>query len=282
LNGWKQNYFNNNKKNHNWKERAFSDQLKMRADHANAHLHKSKWVCYKTMCDQIEKAICRFWWGSKEGQQKIHWKARKELFKPKFHGGLGFRDMHLFNKAMLAKQVWRLQTDPDSLVGQCIKARYYPNTDILNSSQGRNASYAWQSIHQSIDLIHKGSCWKIGNGLSINIWKDNWLVSQNGYKIFTPQANHNNINKVEDIMLLQPQKSWNSNLIDQIFLPFESELIKQIPLIDDPIEDQLMWPHSKDGSYTVKIGYNLLKLWQEAERPSTTLNNSNNNLWKKL
>jgi hypothetical protein len=124
----------------------------------------SNFMIPKSMCDQIEKAICRFWWGSKEGQQKIHWKARKELFKPKFQGGLGFRDMHLFNKAMLAKQVWRLQTDPNSLVGQCFKARYYPNTDILHSSQGRNASYAWQSIYQAIDLIHKGSCWKIGNG----------------------------------------------------------------------------------------------------------------------
>jgi hypothetical protein len=242
----------------------------------------SNFMIPKSMCDQIEKAICRFWWGSKEGQQKIHWKARKELFKPKFQGGLGFRDMHLFNKAMLAKQVWRLQTDPNSLVGQCFKARYYPNTDILHSSQGRNASYAWQSIYQAIDLIHKGSCWKIGNGQLVNIWEDNWLVYQNGYKTFTPQANHYNINKVEDIMLLQHQKNWNTNLIDQIFLPFESDLIKQIPLIDVPMDDRLMWPYSKDGIYSVKIGYNLLQSWQEAERPSTTINTRNNTIWKKL
>jgi hypothetical protein len=122
----------------------------------------------------------------------------------------------------------------------------------------------------------------VGNGASINVWKDNWLVSQNGFKVFTPQANHTNINKVEDLMLLQPQKNWDTTLIDQIFLPFESDLIKQIPLIKDPIEDQLMWPHSKDGTYTVKTGYNLLKLWQEAERPNTTLNTMNNTLLKNL
>jgi hypothetical protein len=27
----------------------------------------------------------------------------------------------------------------------------------------------------------------------------------------------------------------------------------------EAIDDQLMWPHSKDGIYTVKSGYNLLK-----------------------
>ncbi|MCI01383.1 putative ribonuclease H protein, partial [Trifolium medium] len=103
----------------------------------------------------------------------IHWKARKELLQPKVNGGLGFRDMHMFNMAMLAKQVWRLQTNP-------------------------------------------------------------------------------------------------------------GELIKQLPLIQEPIEDQLMWPHTKDGLYSVKSGYNLLRHWQESDNPSSANPNPYSQVWKKL
>jgi hypothetical protein len=45
---------------------------------------------------QIKSAICKLWWGSKDSNHKIHWKAKAELFKPKFNGGLGFRDICIF------------------------------------------------------------------------------------------------------------------------------------------------------------------------------------------
>jgi hypothetical protein len=123
----------------------------------------------KGMCERIEQAICRFWRGNSETQKRIHWKAKKDIFKSKLAGGLGFRDMQLFNKAILAKQVWRLQTEPTTLLGQCLKAKYYPNSDILHAQQGRNSSYTWQSIYHAINIIKKGSCWKVGNGQHINI-----------------------------------------------------------------------------------------------------------------
>jgi hypothetical protein len=127
----------------------------------------------KDICSQIERAICKFWWGGKEGQHKIHWKAKKDLFKPKFSGGLGFREMHLFNLAMLAKQGWRLHTNPTSLLSQCLKAKYYPHSDVLKSQIGNKPSFTWRSIHQAIWVLNKGSCWKVGLGSKINIWRDN-------------------------------------------------------------------------------------------------------------
>jgi hypothetical protein len=48
-------------------------------------------------------------------------------------GGMGFRDFHSFNKALLAKQCWRLWNQPDSLVSQIMKAKYYPDCNILEA-----------------------------------------------------------------------------------------------------------------------------------------------------
>jgi hypothetical protein len=236
----------------------------------------------KSLCDRIEQSICKFWWGSSNNHQKVHWKARKDLFKSKMAGGLGFRDMHLFNKAMLAKQVWRLHTDPTSLLSQCLKAKYYPNSDILHAQQGRTSSHAWQSIFQAISTIKKGSCWKVGNGNDINIWEDKWVAWQNGYKILTPRQEQTNLQKVNELLTDTPSKSWNSNVIDQCFIPSEGDLIKQTPLIMEPVDDQLMWPHTKDGNYSVKSGYNLLKHWLDSTNPSSANTVRQSNHWKKL
>jgi hypothetical protein len=68
-----------------------------------------------------------------------------------------------------------------------------------------------------------------------------------------------------------------------VFFPFERDQIQQIPLIMEQNEDQLMWPHTKEGSYTVKSGYNMIKLWQDnANLASTSANSLNNKLWKTL
>ena len=51
---------------------------------------------------------------------------------------------------------------------------------------------------------------------------------------------------------------WNEQVVDDIFLPFEAQRIKSIPLCVTDQEDCLSWPRCKSGSYSVKTGYQLL------------------------
>ncbi|KAM1202839.1 hypothetical protein ACFX2J_018733 [Malus domestica] len=57
-----------------------------------------------TLCDDIDSAIARFWWGQKVGERRIYWTSWETLGKAKVDGGLGFRNLKEFNWAFLAKQ----------------------------------------------------------------------------------------------------------------------------------------------------------------------------------
>ncbi|KAF7143291.1 hypothetical protein RHSIM_Rhsim05G0117700 [Rhododendron simsii] len=57
----------------------------------------------KTILQQISSEVLWFWWGSKEGERKIHWIKWDKLSLCKGDGGLGLRDMESFNKVLLAK-----------------------------------------------------------------------------------------------------------------------------------------------------------------------------------
>jgi hypothetical protein len=48
-------------------------------------------------CEAYTKMIRDFWWGDEENKRKIHWCAWENITQPKGMGGLGFRDMKLFN-----------------------------------------------------------------------------------------------------------------------------------------------------------------------------------------
>jgi hypothetical protein len=67
----------------------------------------------------------------------------------KSSGGLGFRDLVLFNQALLAKQGWTLIQNPFSLVANIFKYKYYPSSSFLDSSLGSRVSFVWRSLFQA-------------------------------------------------------------------------------------------------------------------------------------
>ena len=51
-------------------------------------------------------------------------------------GGLGFKDLNMMNKALWAKQSWRLLMELESLWARVIKGMYYHDKDVLEVVKG--------------------------------------------------------------------------------------------------------------------------------------------------
>ena len=57
-------------------------------------------ACFKlplSLFHEIEAMVKKFFWGQRGDKRKIHWVKWSELTKSKLEGGLGFRDLALFN-----------------------------------------------------------------------------------------------------------------------------------------------------------------------------------------
>ncbi|XP_075478858.1 uncharacterized protein LOC142519715 [Primulina tabacum] len=109
----------------------------------------------KAICNAIEKECANFWWGMQDGKRNMHWKTWQTLCVPKCMGGLGFRQLESFNKALLAKQLWRIVGAPESVVARVLKARYFKHQDIMQASLGSNPSFIWRSLLWSRPLLQE-------------------------------------------------------------------------------------------------------------------------------
>ena len=152
-------------------------------------------ICFllpKTMCNDLERMMRNFWWGQRNQESKMTWVSWKKMCKSKLYVGMGFQNLQVFNLALLAKQGWRILTNPNPLVARVYKAKYFSYDDILSSKIGSNPSYDWRSIHNSLQVLKEGIRWRVGNGKRIHIWEDRWLPTPTTYKVISPQKDFDN------------------------------------------------------------------------------------------
>ena len=236
----------------------------------------------KGLCEDLEGMERNFWWGQRDQETKMSWVSWRKMCMSKTHGGMGFRNLHAFNLAMLAKQAWRILVNPTSLVARIYKARYFPYSDILGSKLGGSPSYAWRSIHSSLEVVRKGTRWRVGNGRMIHIWDDKWLPSPTTYKICSPQQNFGDFPMVSSL-IDEETRCWKMDRIRSFFLPFEAETILNIPLSYNLPEDKIIWVGNKRGMFSVKSAYYVaLPLVEKSELGECSKEDCRTPLWKEM
>lgn len=134
----------------------------------------STFLLSSTLLDDLHVMLNKCWWenggDSAKGVKWMHW---EKMYVRKKAGGRGFRDLHLFNVALLGKMAWRLIVEPNSLVCRLLKARYFLNKDFMTADLGCNANFTWYSIHASQDfyVMVCGGKLEMANLLTFGIYR---------------------------------------------------------------------------------------------------------------
>ena len=168
---------------------------------------------------------------------------------PKDQGGMGFRDIHCFNLALLAKQAWHLLDNLDSLCVTILTADYFPEGNLTNASLKKGSSFTWKSVMAGMKSLRNGYIWKVKNGQNIDIWRDAW-ISNCANRIIITSRRGNLLEKVSD--LIDPVRNgWDEDLMRQKLWPIDAQRVLATPLPMHNMPDLIAWSYTKNGLFTV-------------------------------
>jgi hypothetical protein len=90
------------------------------------------------------------------GETKVHWMAWDKLLMPNGLEGMGFRDLQLFNQALLARQPWRVIQFLESICARLLRAKYYTRGELIDMVFLGDAPPTWRAIEHGLTLVKKG------------------------------------------------------------------------------------------------------------------------------
>lgn len=208
-----------------------------------------------SLCEELQKLMNNFWWGSKKDSRKnLHQKQLEALCKRKEKGAMGFRYLPDLNLVMLGKQLWRIIQTLTSLVTQVIMAKYSPYRNISSVMLGTNPSYTQRSLFAIKDLVRNGMRWVIGTSRDVYVQRNPWLSKKGDHMVRSPCIEGLKDLKVCDLMC-ENRQNQDTTMVRIIFMENEAYAILYIPLSMQIKDDRRFQAPNKTRKYIVKYIY---------------------------
>jgi hypothetical protein len=137
----------------------------------------------KCIIHQLVRKQRNFLWGGGIENKKVCWISWDHICLPRIKGGLGIKNLELFNLALLSKWKWRMLADDDVLWSDLVCFRYgNPSSLVLGGdfiSLGPKVSIWWKDIvgrnrGSEEDWFRPNVACNVGNGKNIGFWNFKW------------------------------------------------------------------------------------------------------------
>ncbi|KAL8159786.1 hypothetical protein V2J09_001323 [Rumex salicifolius] len=214
-------------------------------------------------CEDLDKIIRSFIWGSYGGVRKPHLVDWGTVCSPKSVGGLGVRSTVEMNMASLGKLGWRLINEAADIWGRIMTAKYGLSIEggcVNQTKLLSNMSYGWRSIRWALEgCVGRGIRWNVGDGSKIRFWLDHWLDGGPLINLVVSMPPVDMLSaRICDFWELDGGWVWGqfSNYLPaSCLMRLCAVVIRRGPNFADSIG----WAHSRDGEYSTKSAYLSLK-----------------------
>jgi len=226
------------------------------------------------VCKEIIKLQRKFLWEwGKEGR-KIAWTTWENICKAKEEGGIGIKCIDLFNKALLAKWLWRLDSTEGGLWKEVLESKYDLRRLLNSCTPNRNkfTSRWWNDLSkvglsdQGDNWFNQNTTWKVGKGDKIKFWEDEWLA------IGQLKARYDRLYNNSELKdkTIRSLGSWNTGRWEWKFswrrewFEWEKTLVDDFMSIISLVsfqpdnEDVRLWNDPPSYTFSVKYAYNKL------------------------
>ena len=243
----------------------------------------------KKFITKLTAIIRNFWWtGVRQdpSTRSLCLKAWKDICTPKKEGGLGIRNLQAVNQSLILMTAWRIAQNPQDHLHKVLQSKYFPGSSIWRPNSNAPKSAFWVSILKMLPMLKAHSFYQITQG-NISIWSTPWCSSWTSiYDDLIIQDPHFAYpSKVKDLWLPN-SKTWNVNLIDNLFTPRMALNIKNTQIINSNEQDFLCWKPTKNGVCSAKSAYYICvqELYREEQGrpapPSQETVQILNHVWK--
>ncbi|CAN1152069.1 Putative ribonuclease H protein At1g65750 [Linum perenne] len=229
----------------------------------------------KDITNKMDSRLNAFFWGGSMTKKSIHWTKASILTKPKSAGGMGFKNFRMFNLALMAKQGWRIISNPNQTWVRFLKGLYFPNNNFMEASKGKHASWIWTSLCDSREVLGKGMRLNCVSGKSIRVGVDPWIPTVMNFKLNTVIERET----IASQWINRVTGNWNRDDIAQSCSWRETEEVLKIPIGPEDMDDKWVWHFDTQGTFSVRSAYQVARSLMPSI-DEDRLNHLDQGIWK--
>ncbi|KAK9195305.1 hypothetical protein WN943_003425 [Citrus x changshan-huyou] len=119
----------------------------------------------------------RFIWSGNSERSNMSMASWDRICQPKMVGGLGLKNFHHINEALLMKIVWNIIVSPTSLWSKVLCSKYGVENDNLSTEPPtKYGSCVWRAVGTVWQKVLQGIRWQVGDRSKVRFWKDCWVM----------------------------------------------------------------------------------------------------------